>query len=244
MSGSEVQAAVVDDDAAARARAPGRTRAPVRRADGCRRRTRSCRFPDGCRRRTRMRWRAGLAVDDLQRVLAGVHGHAQRLDLRAQHARRRRRRPAPPSAAARIRPRGSAGFMSRRALAHSRPSRPPPITTPLRGALAAFAHRFQVFDGAVDEAVRAVLARQRRHEGVGAGGHHQLVVGQHFAVGDGDGLRGAVDGRGARVQLEQQVVAVEEAWRDQRQVVGRFARRRTRTGARGRRRGAALRTAP
>jgi hypothetical protein len=60
-------------------------------------------------------------------------------------------------------------------------------------ARAAFEHRFQVFDGAVDEAAGALAARDRRHEGSRTGGEHQLVVGQHLAVGQGDGLRGAVD---------------------------------------------------
>ena len=44
-------------------------------------------------------------------------------------------------------------------------------------ALRVGADRVEVVEGAVDVAARQVVARHRRHEGVGAGGQHQRVVG-------------------------------------------------------------------
>ncbi|MCY1246432.1 hypothetical protein D9M72_596650 [compost metagenome] len=88
-------------------------------------------------------------------------------------------------------------------------------------ARTAFAHRFQVFDGAIDKAVLAVLARHRRHEGVGAGGQDQLVIGEGLAGRHLHRARGAVDLHRTRVQAQQHVVVLlEEAGRHQRQVLG------------------------
>nr|GEU28124.1 hypothetical protein [Tanacetum cinerariifolium] len=161
------------------------------------------------------------AIDDCRGVFARVDRHAQFLDLAAQHA-------------------GTAivhlhGHQARRELHH--------VGVELQiaqrlgafeaqqtaadhhagfGARAAFEHRFQVFDGAIHEAVLAVLARQRRHERERAGGDHQLVVSEHVAVAGGHGFVCPVDGGGAGVQAQHHVGAIEESGLDQRQVLGGF----------------------
>jgi hypothetical protein len=60
-------------------------------------------------------------------------------------------------------------------------------------------------------------------KGVGAGGQHQLVVAQHLAIGGGDRLLAAVDGRGAGLEAQGEAALVEEAGLHQRQVVGGLA---------------------
>ena len=64
---------------------------------------------------------------------------------------------------------------------------------PALAALGGAADGFQILDGAIDEALVVLTARNGRHPGVGAGGQHQLVVldhcalvGMHFAVGPVD----------------------------------------------------------
>ena len=59
-------------------------------------------------------------------------------------------------------------------------------------------------------AARQVVARHRRHEGVRAGGKHQRVVGDPFAVLGDDSLGGPVDlgYPGAEPQLDAVVTAV------------------------------------
>ena len=84
-------------------------------------------------------------------------------------------------------------------------------------------HSFEILDRAIDEAVRAVVAGQRRDEGVGAGGDHQLVVGQRVAVLGGDGLTLAVDGCRLGVEAQCEAAGGEEVGGDQRQVVGALA---------------------
>ena len=127
----------------------GREHDHVGRRARCRRRT-----PAPRARRRRRRRSPAWSV-------AGVHVDAQLLDRRAQHARRRRRRPAAAisrganSTTCVSRPR------SRSAFAASRPSRPPPITTPTLRALRGLgADRLEVLDRAVDEAAAARRARR------------------------------------------------------------------------------------
>jgi len=86
-------------------------------------------------------------------------------------------------------------------------------------------HRFEILDGAVDEAVGAIAAGHGWHERRRAGCEDQLVVGQHLAAGGTHRLADRVDRGGTRVQLEQQVLALEEARRDKRQVVRRSTRK-------------------
>ena len=125
-------------------------------------------------------------------------------------ARRRPRRAVGPSAAAPSRRRGRAARTVRSALAASRPSRPPPMTTPTGAwprrerALRVGADRVEVVEGAVDVAARQVVAGHRRHERVGAGGQHQRVVVDALAVGGDHRLGGAVDrgDPGAQPQLD------------------------------------------
>ena len=64
---------------------------------------------------------------------------------------------------------------------------------PALATLGGAADGFQILDGAIDEALVVLTARNGRHPGVGAGGQHQLVVpdhsalvGVHFAVGPVD----------------------------------------------------------
>ena len=113
-----------------------------------------------CRRRSACRCRRVSPATISLRVLAGVHATPERLDLAAQQPARRRRRPAAPSGAARTRRRASRGPDPCSAFAASRPSRPPPMTTPTRRALRRGRDRLEVLDGAVDEAAAAGRARE------------------------------------------------------------------------------------
>ena len=79
-------------------------------------------------------------------------------------------------------------FMPRfiRPLAASRPSRPPPITTALLVAGRGLEHVVDVVDVAEGDDARQILARQRQHDRVRAGGDQQPVVGHPRAVGGDD----------------------------------------------------------
>ena len=109
--------------------------------------------------------------------LAGVHTHSQRLDMAAQHA-----------AATLVH---LHGHQSRRELDDMR------LQTQVDQRLGRFeaqqstaddraaariarglANGHQILDGAVDEAILAVATGNGRHEGIGSGGQHQLVVAQ------------------------------------------------------------------
>ncbi|MNS61706.1 hypothetical protein D3C72_947390 [compost metagenome] len=162
------------------------------------------------------------AVDDLHRVAAGVHVQAQRLDAAAQctaaafvdlHGHQARRELDHVRFQAHVAQRLGALQAQQAAAHHHAAARPG----------AAGLHGVQVLDGAVDKTVRPVAARHGRHEGVGAGGQHQLVVGDHLAVGRGHGVVAPLDGHGPRGQAQREAAALEEAGLDQRQVVGRLA---------------------
>ena len=71
------------------------------------------------------------------------------------------------------------------ALAASRPSSPPPMTTPLVAVGAGGPDRLEVLDGAVDEAAVLAAALDRRDERRRTGGEHQHVV---LVDGDGAGV--------------------------------------------------------
>jgi hypothetical protein len=62
----------------------------------------------------------------------------------------------------------------------------------------------QIFQGTVDKTLVPLPAGDGRHEGGGAGGQHQAVVGEHGAGGGGQGLGVPVDGgyRLVKAQLE------------------------------------------
>ncbi|MNU83729.1 hypothetical protein D3C71_734350 [compost metagenome] len=84
-------------------------------------------------------------------------------------------------------------------------------------------HGLQVLDGAVDKAVIAVASGHLGHEGIGAGGQHQLVVGEHFAIRRGHGADATVHRCSARGQAQREAGALEEAGFDQRKFIGRGA---------------------
>ena len=161
-------------------------------------------------------------VGDLHGVAAGVHLHPEGFDLAAQHAaavvvhlhRHQARGELHHVGLQAEVAQGLGAFEAEQAAAHHHAA---------PGAGAAFGHAFQVFDGAIDEAVGAVVAAHRRHEGHRAGGQHQLVVGQHLAVGGGDGLVAPVDGAGAGLEAERETGLLEEARRHQGQVFGALA---------------------
>ncbi len=72
------------------------------------------------------------------------------------------------------------------------------------------ADRVEVVESAVDVAPRQVVARHRRHEGVGTGGQHERVVVDPFTAGCDDGLAFPVDRRdpGAEPQSHPAVVRI------------------------------------
>ncbi|MGF6967589.1 hypothetical protein OKW43_004617 [Paraburkholderia sp. WC7.3g] len=167
--------------------------------------------------------RARFAVDDRRRILLRVHRDAEFFDPAAQYA------------AATVvdlhRHQARSEFDHVRLQAH--------VAQRLRAfkaeqataddgarfrAGAAFAHRFEIVDGSIHEAVAALAARHRRHERIGAGREHEAVVRQRFAVRDRHRARVAVDRDGSRVQLQLHAVALEKAGLDQRQVIGGLAR--------------------
>ncbi len=78
----------------------------------------------------------------------------------------------------------------------------------------------EVLDGAVDEAAGGVLAGDRRHEGVAAGGEDQDVVREHPPRAGGDGAGGAVDVLGRVVEVEGDAVLVHEPGGRHGQVLG------------------------
>src|SRR5690606_9233942 len=90
------------------------------------------------------------------------------------------------------------------------------------GAAAAFLHRLQIIDGAIDETVLAVAAGYERDKGRRTGGDYQLIVRELFAVRAGHGPALAVYRAGAHIQLQFNVVPLEEAGRHQRQRLGAF----------------------
>jgi len=164
----------------------------------------------------------GGAVGDLDGVAAGVDVHAQRFDLAAQHA--------------------AAAFVdlhhhqAGRELDHMR------FQTEVAQGLGAFQaqqaaadhhaaarlgtrglHGLEVFDGAVDKAVRTLAPRHAGHEGRRTGGQHQLVVIQYFAVGQHHGVVAAFDGLHTGVEAQGETGPVVEAGRHQREIVGAAA---------------------
>ncbi len=167
--------------------------------------------------------RARLAVDDFECLLACMNLHAQLFDLAAQHA---------PAAIVDLH-----RHEARRKLDHVRGQ--PHIAQRLRtlkaeqaaayhdasfGAHPTGLHRFQIFNGAIDEAVLTVVAFDGRHERRRTGGKNKLVVGERLTGRNTHGVRRAVDRDGLRIQLEQDVFAVEKSRLDERQIVGGFAR--------------------
>jgi hypothetical protein len=70
----------------------------------------------------------------------------------------------------------------------------------------------------------SIATRERRHEGIRAGRDHELVIGERLAGRDRDGARGAIDRRRLRTQAEHEVLALEEARSDEREVFRRLAR--------------------
>jgi hypothetical protein len=118
---------------------------------------------------------AGFAVHDFLGVALGVDADAQRFDLAAQQAAAavinlHRHQPGREfddmGLQAQVLQR-LGGFQPQQAAAHHH------AHLRLGGGIA---NGFQVFNGAVDQAAFAVVARHRRHEGIGAGGQHQLVA--------------------------------------------------------------------
>ena len=77
-----------------------------------------------------------------------------------------------------------------------------------------------VVDGAVDEAALRVLARDRRYEGVGAGGQHQDVVGEDLPGAGGDGPRVTVDALGRVPDTQLDAVLRDERHVRQGQFLG------------------------
>ena len=71
-------------------------------------------------------------------------------------------------------------------------------------------HGFQVFDGAVHKAVRAVAPRHLGHEGVGACGQHEFVVRHDLAILRGDGIGAPVNAGSARGQPQRKAGALEK----------------------------------
>ena len=76
----------------------------------------------------------------------------------------------------------------------------------------------QIFDGAVDEAVAPVAARYRRHEGAGARGEYQLVVGHFFVARRANHLLHRIDGKHAVVQAQCETVLLEKIVRHDIQI--------------------------
>src|SRR5690606_18565028 len=68
-------------------------------------------------------------------------------------------------------------------------------------------NRFQVLDGAIDEASCAVVTGDRRHKGIGAGSQHQLVVGQTQTLLRGDHSLFTIDGDDAVADVHGNAVA-------------------------------------
>ncbi len=84
--------------------------------------------------------------------------------------------------------------------------------------------RLQVLDRAVDEAVRGLISRHRRHERVRPGGQHQGVVAERPSVGQPHQPSLAVDPDGLRRQLQSDRGVRVVPVRQQRQVLSRGAR--------------------
>jgi len=84
-------------------------------------------------------------------------------------------------------------------------------------------HRLEILDRAVDEAAGRLPPLDRRHEGVGAGGQHQLVIGQHLAGDERDLLARAIDGAHAIAIAYRDAGALVATGRDQRQIGGALA---------------------
>ncbi len=91
---------------------------------------------------------------------------------------------------------------------------------------AALQHRFQIFDGAINETILALVAGQGWHKRIGAGSDHQFVVIQRFNLAvdiERNSLGRAVDQLCLGVQLQfDMMVAFEKTGRHQRQVLRRF----------------------
>ena len=162
------------------------------------------------------------AIGDLLRVAARVHLHAQALDLGLQH----------PAAAFVHLHRHQAGgelhhmgFQAHIAqgLGAFQPQQAAANHHARAGLGPCGLHGFQVFDGAVHKAVRAVAPRHLGHEGVGACGQHELVVRHDFAILCGDGIGAPVNAGSARGQPQRKAGALEKAGLHQRQLGGRFA---------------------
>ena len=165
---------------------------------------------------------SGCAIDDFSGVAAGVHMHAERFDLVAQNA------PASSSTCTVIR-RGANSTTwvcrprSRSALAHSRPSRPPPTTTPLRMKWhrqppSPANPRWCDKQNNARGRCRAPAAQRRR-----TGCQHQFVVSQGFTILVVRVLlrRSMLATRVFRAQSE--TALSQEIRRHQRQIVGTLA---------------------
>ena len=159
------------------------------------------------------------AVDDLERVLLGMHLHPERLDLVPQH----------PTAALvdldRHQPRRELDHMGLQPQVAQRlgafePEQAAADHDAGLGAGAAGRHRLQVLDRPVDEAVGTLASRHRRHERRRAGGQHQLVIGQLLAAAGRHEAGRAVDRCRLGRQAQRNAGALEKAGFDQRQVLG------------------------
>ncbi|ENO77080.1 cellobiohydrolase A [Thauera sp. 27] len=162
------------------------------------------------------------AVGDLDRVALGVHLHAQGLDLVAQdaaafvvhlHRHQAGREFDDVGLEAEVAQRLGA-LQAEQAAAHH---------DALARDRASRLHRLEVLDGAIDEALVALAALDRWHEGIGPRGQHQLVVGQGDAVLRRHRACAAVDRRRAAAQPKREACLGEEAGGDQREVFRRLA---------------------
>ena len=81
---------------------------------------------------------------------------------------------------------------------------------------------FQIFDGAVYQTLRTVLAGNWRHKRIGAGGEHQFVIRHLVSVCRDDLLVGAVNFHGLVIQPDVDVVVGKKTFRYQRQILCAF----------------------
>ncbi len=184
--------------------------------------------------------RCAAAVDDLLGIFAGVYLDAHALDLAAQLVTAHRVE--------------LFGHQHRSELDHVRfhpqafqrtggfqPQQP---AADYRTAFAAARTGFdgvQVFDGAVNEAVLAIRAFNRRDPRIGAGGHDQLVVIDGAAGVGVDHLLVAIDGDGALADQHLHAVFFRKSLRAPATALRRCGARSRRKGARDRKRCVALR---
>ena len=152
---------------------------------------------------------AAFARLDTLGVLAGVHGHTQLFDLAPQHGAAAIIHLYRHQARCELHHMGGQTHVTQ-SFGGFKPEQTATNHGADLGAGARGTDRFQVLDGAINKAVVAVVALNRRHERIGPGGQDQRVVVVNLAAAGGDAAGLAVDREHTFAKMQGDVVVGEE----------------------------------